>query len=235
MAQRTAAEIPILIVGAGPVGLALAADLGLRWVACLVIEQGEGPPDHPRASTLPHETDRTQVPEIAQDTAAGAQARRAMGEALVRAQTGKFITDGIALGNRYDPSSICWPELSAARASRSANISRHPIRAAGRRTPGSPLGDRPSPLSAAALRCCDSPMPIRSAMPIRPRSSRPSESGGCRSPSCRSRIRRRLSSMSAACAGAARRTRGVALRCPACRSARPGRPRTRRLSWSVFR
>src|SRR4029077_20815953 len=44
MAQRTGlAEIPILIVGAGPVGLALAADLGLRGVACLVIEQGEGP------------------------------------------------------------------------------------------------------------------------------------------------------------------------------------------------
>jgi 2-polyprenyl-6-methoxyphenol hydroxylase-like FAD-dependent oxidoreductase len=52
MAQRTTAEIPILIVGAGPVGLALAADLGLRWVAYLVIEQGEGPPDHPRAATL---------------------------------------------------------------------------------------------------------------------------------------------------------------------------------------
>jgi 2-polyprenyl-6-methoxyphenol hydroxylase-like FAD-dependent oxidoreductase len=52
MAPRTAAEIPILIVGAGPVGLALAADLGLRGVACLVIEQGEGPADHPRASAL---------------------------------------------------------------------------------------------------------------------------------------------------------------------------------------
>jgi 2-polyprenyl-6-methoxyphenol hydroxylase-like FAD-dependent oxidoreductase len=52
MAPRTAAEIPILVVGAGPVGLALAADLGLRGVSCLVIEQGEGPPDHPRASAL---------------------------------------------------------------------------------------------------------------------------------------------------------------------------------------
>jgi 2-polyprenyl-6-methoxyphenol hydroxylase-like FAD-dependent oxidoreductase len=52
MAPRTTAEIPILIVGAGPVGLALAADLGLRGVSCLVIDQGEGPPDHPRASAL---------------------------------------------------------------------------------------------------------------------------------------------------------------------------------------
>src|SRR3984957_10225864 len=50
--QTRTAEIPILIVGAGPVGLALAADLGRRGVPCLVIEQGEGPPDHPRASAL---------------------------------------------------------------------------------------------------------------------------------------------------------------------------------------
>ena len=45
-------ETPLLIVGAGPVGLALAADLGRRGVPCLVVEQGEGPPDHPRASVL---------------------------------------------------------------------------------------------------------------------------------------------------------------------------------------
>ena len=45
-------ETPILIVGAGPVGLALAADLGSRGVPCLVLEQSEGPADHPRASVL---------------------------------------------------------------------------------------------------------------------------------------------------------------------------------------
>lgn len=45
-------DIPVLIVGGGPVGLALAADLGLRGIDCLLIEQGEGPPDHPRASAL---------------------------------------------------------------------------------------------------------------------------------------------------------------------------------------
>jgi hypothetical protein len=33
-----------------------------------------------------------------------------MGEAIVRTQTAKFITDGIALGYRYDPSPICWGE-----------------------------------------------------------------------------------------------------------------------------
>jgi 2-polyprenyl-6-methoxyphenol hydroxylase-like FAD-dependent oxidoreductase len=63
-----------------------------------------------------HETDRQQEPhpEIAVDTAAGAAARRTMGDALVRAQTSKFITDGISLGYRYDNSPICWPEEAPA-------------------------------------------------------------------------------------------------------------------------
>ena len=34
--------IPVLIVGGGPVGLALAADLGWRGVECLLVEQGDG-------------------------------------------------------------------------------------------------------------------------------------------------------------------------------------------------
>lgn len=48
----SAIETPILIAGAGPVGLALAADLGRRGVPCLVVEQGDGPADHPRATAL---------------------------------------------------------------------------------------------------------------------------------------------------------------------------------------
>jgi 2-polyprenyl-6-methoxyphenol hydroxylase-like FAD-dependent oxidoreductase len=34
--------IPVLIVGGGPVGLALAVDLGWRGVPCLLVEQGDG-------------------------------------------------------------------------------------------------------------------------------------------------------------------------------------------------
>src|SRR5262249_9753953 len=45
-------ETPVLIVGGGPVGLALAADLGWRGASCLVVEQGEGPADHPRATAI---------------------------------------------------------------------------------------------------------------------------------------------------------------------------------------
>ena len=40
--------IPILIVGGGPVGLALAGDLGWRGIACLLIEQTDGSIYQPR-------------------------------------------------------------------------------------------------------------------------------------------------------------------------------------------
>jgi 2-polyprenyl-6-methoxyphenol hydroxylase-like FAD-dependent oxidoreductase len=40
--KRDTIEVPVLVVGAGPVGLALAADLGWRGVGCLAIEQGDG-------------------------------------------------------------------------------------------------------------------------------------------------------------------------------------------------
>jgi 2-polyprenyl-6-methoxyphenol hydroxylase-like FAD-dependent oxidoreductase len=35
-------DIPVIIVGGGPVGLALALDLGWRGVPCLLVEQGDG-------------------------------------------------------------------------------------------------------------------------------------------------------------------------------------------------
>ena len=45
-------HVPVLIVGAGPVGMALAAELG-RWrVDCLVVDMTDGTIDHPRASAL---------------------------------------------------------------------------------------------------------------------------------------------------------------------------------------
>jgi 2-polyprenyl-6-methoxyphenol hydroxylase-like FAD-dependent oxidoreductase len=38
----SSSEIPVLIVGGGPVGLALAADLGWRGIECLLVEQTDG-------------------------------------------------------------------------------------------------------------------------------------------------------------------------------------------------
>src|SRR4051794_35865717 len=45
-------ETPVLIVGGGPVGLALASDLGMRGVECLVIEQNGPSTEHPKASAI---------------------------------------------------------------------------------------------------------------------------------------------------------------------------------------
>lgn len=45
-------ETPVLVVGGGPVGLALAADLGARGIECLIIEQSDGVIYHPRATAL---------------------------------------------------------------------------------------------------------------------------------------------------------------------------------------
>lgn len=44
--------IPVLIVGGGSVGLALAAELGRHGVRCLLVEQTDGAVDHPRASAI---------------------------------------------------------------------------------------------------------------------------------------------------------------------------------------
>jgi 2-polyprenyl-6-methoxyphenol hydroxylase-like FAD-dependent oxidoreductase len=41
-------EVPVLIVGAGPVGLALAGDLGWRGIPCLILEGSDGTITQPR-------------------------------------------------------------------------------------------------------------------------------------------------------------------------------------------
>ena len=45
-------EVPVLIAGAGPIGLGLAAELGQRGIGCRVVEQGEGLIAHPRANII---------------------------------------------------------------------------------------------------------------------------------------------------------------------------------------
>ncbi|HLI26158.1 MAG TPA: FAD-dependent monooxygenase, partial [Chloroflexota bacterium] len=46
------APVPVLIVGAGPAGLTLAIELGLRGVPCVLIEQGDGRVEFPTANLL---------------------------------------------------------------------------------------------------------------------------------------------------------------------------------------
>lgn len=45
-------ETPVLIVGGGPVGLSLAAELGWRGSACLLVEERTEPTSHPKATLL---------------------------------------------------------------------------------------------------------------------------------------------------------------------------------------
>jgi 2-polyprenyl-6-methoxyphenol hydroxylase-like FAD-dependent oxidoreductase len=48
-AQR---DIPVLIVGGGPVGLALAAELGWQGIPCLLVEQGDGVVQTPKMNEV---------------------------------------------------------------------------------------------------------------------------------------------------------------------------------------
>ena len=45
-------RVPVLIVGGGSVGLALALELGRYGAPCLLVEQTDGTIDHPRASAI---------------------------------------------------------------------------------------------------------------------------------------------------------------------------------------
>src|SRR5690349_25129436 len=42
MTSPSGDKVPVLIVGGGPVGLAIAGDLGWRGIDCLLIEQSDG-------------------------------------------------------------------------------------------------------------------------------------------------------------------------------------------------
>jgi 2-polyprenyl-6-methoxyphenol hydroxylase-like FAD-dependent oxidoreductase len=54
--------------------------------------------------------DRPSHPDIAKDTPEGAAARARMKEQILASQPAMVLTDGIALGYRYDPSPVVWPD-----------------------------------------------------------------------------------------------------------------------------
>ncbi|MES2537095.1 MAG: FAD-dependent oxidoreductase [Pseudomonadota bacterium] len=50
--METIIETPILIIGAGPVGLAMAIELADRGIACTLAERGDGSIEHPRTGLV---------------------------------------------------------------------------------------------------------------------------------------------------------------------------------------
>lgn len=50
MTKEDASDWPVLVVGAGPVGLAMAMELGWRGVRCLVVDKGDGTVGHPKTN-----------------------------------------------------------------------------------------------------------------------------------------------------------------------------------------
>ena len=49
-------KLPVIIIGAGSVGLSLAAELGWRGIECLIVEQNSGLNPHPRANAVANRT-----------------------------------------------------------------------------------------------------------------------------------------------------------------------------------
>jgi len=45
-------ETPVLVIGGGPVGLTLAAELGWRGTPCILVEERTAPTEHPKATLL---------------------------------------------------------------------------------------------------------------------------------------------------------------------------------------
>ena len=41
-------KVPVIIVGAGPIGLALAGDLGFRGASCMLVERSDGTITQPK-------------------------------------------------------------------------------------------------------------------------------------------------------------------------------------------
>ena len=49
-------KLPVIIIGAGSVGLSLAAELGWRGIECIIVEQNSGLNAHPRANAVANRT-----------------------------------------------------------------------------------------------------------------------------------------------------------------------------------
>lgn len=97
-------KLAAMLEGWGGDGLLASYESERRPVAERIVKQATG--------NFMRDRRRQSHPEIAQDSAAGARARREMGEAILRSQSKVYLTDGTALGTVYHPSPICCDDGS---------------------------------------------------------------------------------------------------------------------------
>ncbi|MGH6770253.1 MAG: hypothetical protein ACRECO_14655 [Xanthobacteraceae bacterium] len=113
--------------------------------------RGRAPPDRP-AQRRPRRPEQRPRPRavagaaIADDSPEGARARQSLADIIVPAQTRKVITDGLALGYRYDPSPIIWPDGTPA--SPDTVTDYHPTARPGSRAPHAWLAEGRSIIDA---------------------------------------------------------------------------------------
>jgi 2-polyprenyl-6-methoxyphenol hydroxylase-like FAD-dependent oxidoreductase len=92
-------KLAAAVDGWGGSGLLSSYEIERRPVAERIVKQATG--------NFMRDRQRASHPQIAEDSAEGAHARREMGEAIVASQAKVYLTDGTALGTVYEPSPIC--------------------------------------------------------------------------------------------------------------------------------
>jgi 2-polyprenyl-6-methoxyphenol hydroxylase-like FAD-dependent oxidoreductase len=97
-------KLAAVLAGWGGGALLDSYDSERRPVAERIVKQAAG--------NFMRDRRRPSHPHIAADSPEGAQARRDMGEAILRSQASVYLTDGTALGTIYEPSPVCWPDGS---------------------------------------------------------------------------------------------------------------------------
>jgi 2-polyprenyl-6-methoxyphenol hydroxylase-like FAD-dependent oxidoreductase len=97
-------KLAAVLDGWGDDSLLSSYEIERRPVAARIVKQAAG--------NFMRDRQRASHPQIAEDSAEGARARREMGEAIVASQASVYLTDGTALGNVYEPSPVCWSDGS---------------------------------------------------------------------------------------------------------------------------
>jgi hypothetical protein len=163
----------VLIVGGGPVALAMAGDVGWHGIPCVLVEKTGGGITQPRMAWSGCAPWRS--------AAAGASSRgsrRPATTAIIRTETMRreWFVLGIQLGYRYEDSPVCIPDDTPEPPDEPAIYEPTAVPATARPTLGSRPANRPLICSGADWCCCGS----ASCQPTHPPSQRPLPPAACR-------------------------------------------------------